>query len=767
MFASEPVKAKKPEENIIKNFVHKFIPYLPLFAVLGILLLGLTYAYGKWIQRRYEINASILIQDEKKGIDESKMLEALDIFRGKTIVENEVEILKSRKFVKQVVQNLGLYAQVYRKERYRTASVYSLSPVKIQFREPAKLVNTEVPIPLEYDKASKAIKFDGESVPVNKWINTKYGEAIFFLNPSFKADEEAYKYEVMLFQPKMIEQQILNGLLVNTENKLASVVELTIEDADPKRGEDILNEMLDAYVKSEIEEKNILASGVLASVEDRLRYIAGQLDSVETVIQQYRTNAGIIDISTQGRLYLENVGQYDRMVQDVNIKMGVLDAVEKYVESNTTSSGLLASDLGVEDPTLSQMLNKLNEAQLQYDKLKRTTAENSPLILPIKEQIDRLKPSISAVLRNQRNSLQLTKNNLVSNSNKYSTMLNTIPTKEKQLVEISRQQSIKNQIYGYLLERREEAALSYAAARPESRIIDRAEASLKPVSPKMMYLYIAALFFAGLLGLAWIVLKEGLNKSILFRKEVEDTTSMKCIGELFHTKLSSPLFYLQQPESDIAHQIKSLRNQLFFANDGSSVPKLMVASFLPNEGKAILSSNLAISLAATGKKVLLVDADMETAGVSGYFNLESKQGLTDIINRNISVDAVVSKAAEVDNLYVLPIGNTGDSAIEFVNNKLPQLFEQLQQQFDHIIICGGPLSSNADMQVISKLCDMTLVVVRHGKTPLKSNILLDDSIASEFINKGAVVFNDVRKRGWLGGRFAYGAGYGYGIDIKR
>jgi len=767
MLSIEPARTRKAEDNIVKNFIHKFLPYLPVFILLGIVLLGLTYAYGKWIQRKYEINASILIKDEKKGIDESKMLEALDIFRGKTIVENEVEVLKSRKFVKQVVQNLGLYAKVFRKEKFRTIEVYTLSPVKIQFKNPTVIKTSETPIPLAYDEGSKEIKFDGQIIPVNKWITTRFGEAIFFMNPTFQPTGKKFKYHVMLYDPKLIEQQILGGLTVNTENKLASVVELTILDADAKRGEEILNELVNDYVKSELEEKNIVASGILASVEDRLRYIAGQLDSVETVIQQYRTNAGIIDISTQGRLYLENVGQYDRMVQEVNIKLGVLDAVEKYVESNTTSSGLLASDLGVEDPTLSQMLNKLNDAQLQYDKLKRTTAENSPLILPIKEQIDRLKPSISAIIRNQRNSLQINRNNLMASSSKYSTMLNTIPTKEKQLVEISRQQSIKNQIYGYLLERREEAALSYAAAKPDSRIIDRAEASLKPVSPKMMYLYVAALFFAGLLGVLWIVLKEGLNKSILFRREVEELTSMKCVGEVFHGNMKEPLFYVHKPDSLLVQQVKSIRNQLYFANDGSSVSKLMVCSFVPGEGKAIISSNLAISLASTGKKVLLLDVDTQTAGVTDYFNLSEKPGFIDLLNKPVTSENNIVKVSDVPNLYVLPIGKNKEQHFEIVNSNLSAVLSQLQSQFDHIIICGAPISSNPDMQVISKLCDSTLVVVRHGKTPVKSNILLDDTISADFINKGVFVFNDVRKRGWLGSRFSYGEGYGYGLDIKR
>ncbi len=765
MLANEPARTRKAEDNIIKNFIHKFVPYLPIFIVLGIIMLGLTYAYGKWIQRKYQINASILIKDEKKGIDESKMLEALDIFRGKTIVENEVEVLKSRKYVKQVVYNLGLYAQISRRERFRTVSVYSSAPIKIQLKDPYSLKTTEQPISLKFNEETKEVSFDGQTVPVNKWVNTNFGEAIFFQNPAFTKTGRPYEYEVMLYDPKIIEQQILGGLLVNTENKLASVVELSIHDTDPQRGEDILNGLIDAYLKNELEEKNIIASSILSSVEDRLRYIAGQLDSVETAIQQYRTNAGIIDISSQSRLYLENVGQYDRMVQDVNVKLGVLDAVEKYVESNTTSSGLLASDLGVEDPTLSQMLNKLNDAQLQYDKLKRTTAENSPLILPIKEQIERLKPSISAIIRNQRNSLQINKNNLIASSNKYSTMLNTIPTKEKQLVEISRQQSIKNQIYGYLLERREEAALSYAAAKPDSRIIDRAEASLKPVSPKMMYLYIAALFIAGLLGLIWVVAKEGLNRTLLFRKELDDLTEMKCVGELFHAKLKDPLFYLHRPDSAISHQIKSLRNQIYFSNSSSAVPKLLVASLIKNEGKAIISANLALSLASIGKKVLLIDADNESAGITEYFNLAGKPGLVDLLNGNKLLENCTARFSENENLSILPAGNL-EGGFELVNNRLSSIISSLEAQYDHIIISGSPFSTNADMQVVSKLCEMTLVVVRHGKTPLKSNILLDDEQSADFINKGAIVFNDVRKRGWLTNRFAYGSDYGYGKDMK-
>ncbi|WP_160290224.1 GumC family protein [Flavihumibacter solisilvae] len=739
---------------------------MPLFILSAVIFLSLAFIYSKWIQRSYEINASILIKDEKKGIDESQMLEALDIFRGKKIVENEIEVLRSRKFIKQVVNSLGLYVQVKRKEKYRTVDLYSEAPVKVLFRDPAQMKPAEK-IHFAFDEKAGSVRFGDSSYALNSWVRTKWGEAIFFRNNSngyLPSNGEIY---YVLVSPKMIEQELLSRLEVITGNKLASLVELRIKDTDPKRGEDILNELMHFYTQAEVDDKNRLAGNMLSSVEARLRYTAGQLDSVESAIQNYRTSAGVIDISEQSRLYLENVGQNERMVQELNTKLAVLDAVERYIQASTDQTAG-TSALMVDDPTLSQMLTQLNDAQQQYAKLRITTGENSPIIMNVKEQINKLKPSILGIVKSQRTNLEIGRQNLMSSGTRYSSMLRTIPGKEKQLLEISRQQSIKNQIYSYLLERREEAALSYAAAKADSRIIDVAESSIYPVSPKMRYIYLGALLFSAFAVILLVSLREGMNKKILFRKEIEQLSDIPVGTELFHSGRKKFLVYNDKEKSAVIEQIRSLRNAIAFGEKNVNHKVFYISSYTRKEGKSYVAANLACSLAATGKRTLLIDMDVDTLGNSKAFGLDVEKGFTNYLKEEgVRLDEIVHKLPDAYGLRFIPAGTMTEGGIELTSqHQLENLLRTAREQFDYVVVCSAPVSSNANMELIGQMCDMRLLIVRHGVTPKYGNTLLEAAAQSGNTLNSLIIFNGVRSRGVAGRTYGYGGHYGFGYDLK-
>ncbi|GAO44320.1 GumC family protein [Flavihumibacter petaseus] len=764
MAETTKVPTAKKEQDIFKVLVQRYVPYIPMF-VLVVLICGiLAFLYSRITVRTYEITATVLIQDQKKGMDESKMLEALDVFKGKKIVENEVEVLHSRALMRQVVKNLGLYSTVTQQQGFKKMDVYSNAPFYIRLKSLEDMVIAE-DVPFVYKPDLRQVVIEGKPFPLNQWVNTKWGELSFISNNNYNPPAEPVEYTFSISPVKTKEEKLIKSLEVITLNKLASLVTLRLNDSDPKRGEDILNELLSLYTKAEVEDKNILAGNILNSVENRLRFVVGQLDSVENAIQRFRSNQGVIDISQQGKLYLENVGQYDKQLQDVNIKVAVLDEVEKYINSKNVSGTVMPSALGVEDPALGTMITKLNDAQSEYDKLRKTTAEQSPLIVGIRDQIDKLRPAIQDMVTNQKRNLQITKQSLTSTSERYTAMLGSIPQKEKQLLEISRQQSIKNEIYSYLLQRREEAALSYSTAKADSKVIDAAESSEKPVSPKMSVIYLASAIFGTVLAALFIAVKETFNRTVLFRKEIEEISHVPVIGELIHVRKADPVVY-QDKEKDFAvEQFRSLRNALTIGAGKENNQTIFISSAMPNEGKSFVSLNLALSLAALSKRTLLIDLDVDHHKVSTHAGMDGKLGIGDYLTDGKNVHDIVHKSALHPFLSVLPFGTLEHSGVEIGGSeKVTDLFRVLKTQFDHIVVSGGAYSLNANAQAISQLADASVFVIRHGMTPKSALLMLTNEGKLEGLKRPYLVFNDVRKRGWMKG--GYGFGFGYGYELK-
>ncbi|ULQ57953.1 AAA family ATPase [Flavihumibacter rivuli] len=764
---AEKVNQNRREEEFFKELFQKYYPYWPLFLLVVTLGLGLAFAYGRWVERSYTITARILIKDEKKGIDESQMLKALDVFSGNRIVENEIEVLHSRTLSRQVVRNLCLYAPISQNKDSRMVSAYNYSPVKIQATEPEK-IQEENDIPFQYNAQKLTVTIGNQVYPVNRAVQTKWGELSFLTNPNSTNQEASGQYYFSLLNVKKVEEGLLGNLEVTAANKLATVVELSMKDNVPQRGKDILNNLISLYTRSEIEQKNRLAQNILASVNRRIDYVSGQIDSVEDAIQRYRSSEGVIDISAQGRLYLENIGAYDKQLQDVNIKLAVLDEVDKYIRSRNTDATVMPSALGVEDPSLSQMLDKLNTAQSQYDQLKRTTAENSPILLNAKDQIDRLRPAIADMIQSQRTSLQVSKNRLEGQGAKYSSMLSTIPRKERQLLDISREQSVKNQIYAYLLERREEAALSLANATNDSTLVDLAESSVKPTSPNMLFIYGATLLACLLFGLLYVDIREGLNKSVLFRKEIEEKSKVPVIGEIFYTRHASDGPVIHEKEKTLAgEQVRSIRNRLFFANNDSQLVKvLFITSSINGEGKTFLSHNLAVSMALAGRRTLLVDMDVDQYKISKLFDLQSKNGITDLFKKQTDLSSAINRTT-TQHLHVLPIGSQQNSSIElFDQHVLENFFTAVRAEYDCVIICYGATSLNANAQAISGYCDSSVFVIRQGITPKAALMMLLNEHKVEGLKNASIVFNGVRKRGIAGKGYGYGYGYGYELKVK-
>lgn len=748
------------EKNVISQLWFKYFPYWPLFIIFLILsVVGAKYKLSKTTPL-YQATATMLIKDEKKGVDDNKLMQEMNQLSAKKIIENEIEVLKSRELMDEVVKNLHLYARVYQKSKSKDISAYTTSPITIQAMNPDSLgVANEVFF--TYDSAKKRVIIGNLSYPANEWVNTKYGILKFSSRPVSSMPVDPLFFS--LSSPKYVSPSFLDGLSVASASKLSSVVNLKLMDEVPQRSEDVLNGLISAYNNAAVKDKNKLAASTLQFVDERLAIVGKDLTEIETKMQQYKSNQGAIEISSQGQMFLQSVNANDQKMGDVNNQLAVLNQVENYVRSKDNTGGIVPSTVGVNDPLLTDLLTRLYDYELQYDKLKPTTAENSPILLSINDQINKIKPSILENINNQKKNLEASRSNLYSTNNRYSSQLNALPKMERDLLEISREQNIKSGIYNYLLQKREETALSHASTVADTRVIDQAQASFTPVSPDPKKYYILAFAVAFIIAIGIVTAAEMLKRTILFRHEIEKYTSIPIIGEIAHEKSKTPLVIGLGKRTFIAEQFRKLRTSLPYIGLVGQKKKLLITSNASGDGKSFVVANLGLSLAMVDKKVVVLEFDLSNPTLSDKLEVTTiNKGLTDYLRGEAEPEEIIRRTTVNENLFVMPAGSLPENPSELImSERVGDLMDFLTPLFDYIIIDTAPVGLLSDAYVLSNYVDASLYVIRHGHTFKVSVERIDANNKINELKNMAIVFNGVKSRGFSNNGYGYGYGYGY------
>ncbi|MBD0332073.1 MAG: polysaccharide biosynthesis tyrosine autokinase, partial [Chitinophagaceae bacterium] len=612
-----------------------------------------------------------------------------------------------------------------------------------------------------------SVVINKNTYPLNTWVKTNYGSLRFSVNPNYKDSGDRKSFYFSLVPVISAAKSLIGDLSVSAATKMSSVIVLKFQDEIPQRAEDILNSVIDNYEKASINEKNNIAKSTLSFVEDRLNAVNKDLDSIEKKVQQYRAGKGAIDISTQGSLFLKNVSENDQKLSELNMKLAVLNQVENFVQSRENTGGIVPSTFGIEDPQLSQLLDKLYTSELEYERLKKTVAENNPLLVAVTDQINKIKPSILENIRSQRNSLLASRNNLGATNNMYNSMLSTIPAKERQLIDITRDQSIKSSIYSFLLQKREESVLSSASNVSDSRVIDRAQVSYSPVSPKTNVIYIGSIAIALLLSIGSISARDALNGKILYRQDLEKYTSFPILGEIAYQKTASPIVIEKGKRTFVAEEFRKIRMSLPYLGIGDKHKKVLVTSSIPGEGKSFVALNLAISLSLIGKKVVLIDADLNNPSLRNVFEFGYGPGVADYLTGEKEAEDIIKRVKENENLFFVPPGTIPESPSELLSNgKIKDLIDYLEMVFDYIVIDTAPVVPVTDAYMITNYCDATLYVVRHKYTPKMFIKRFDENNKINTLTNPGIIFNAVKPRGFVRNQYGYGYGYGYVYDYS-
>lgn len=760
------------KKNSIQIFLYKYLPYWPLFVLLMIISLLMAYAYLQYATPIYEISANIMVKDEKKGADDAKLLEALNIYSSTKIVENEIEVIQSKELIKKVINNLHLYAPIYEEVALISKSAYTTSPIIIELQKPGQL--TEVKdVDFTFNKKKQTVQIGDSTYPLDQWISSQFGKIRFSNNPELKNEATGRLY-FSLVDPRMILSGLSMNLKASPSSKLSTVINLSLKDEVPERGEDILNYLIQVYNKAAMNDKNMLAYNTLEFVENRIKYVVRELDSIESNLQRFKSSKGVFDLSEQGKLYLQSVGDNDRKLTEINMQLAMLDEIEKYVVSKNSQIGIVPSTAGIQDELLAQLLQKQFNAQIQYDRMKKTVPVENPTMVALKSDIDNMQPSILDNIRSQRNSLLASRAKLNSGSDSYRSMLSTIPRKEQELLNISRQQAIKNEAYSFLLQKREETALAYSAVVSDSRTINQANASFDPVSPKPTLAYLSAFALAMLVGFIVVVIKEIFTNKILFRSDIENITAIPIAAEItrFKSKNKSIAYTIDNKQQGLLEQFRQLRAAIGFRGRQLKYRKILVTSSISGEGKSFICNNLALNLALAGKKVVVMDMDLRHPKTTMAHQLTGKKGVAEYLESDDSNTDSIIYPTKHPNLFVIPAGKPGMNPTEILLSKDPgRLIEYLQQKFDFVVIDTSPTDPVTDAFILSEYCDCTMFVIRHDYTPKSMVELLEETNKMNALKNIYIVFNGIRSRGFIQRKFGYGYGYGwkkvYGDSVYR
>jgi capsular exopolysaccharide synthesis family protein len=764
------------EEMFFKKFASRFLPNWPWFLLSFVIAIGAAYGYMKFATPVYEAKAAILIADETKGNEESKMAASLNMISSNVIVENEVEVLQSYSLMKKVANKLNLYAPVFKEGKFRAISAYDESPVKIEISNPDSIpqfsnrdsIKKYSKIYFAFDENLKSVAVGNHLYPLNQFVQTPYGLLKFIPGVNRPKNERSEdKFYFTLSSQASVVSDLLGSLKVESAGKLSSIINLSYQDVVPRRAADVLRELIISYRESEINEKDMLAKNTMFFVENRLRLASNDLDSIEKRIQQYKSNQKAVDISTQGQLYLKSVSANDEKLSQVDIQLSVLSQVEKFVKSKENSADIVPSTLGISDLGLQQLIDKLYATQLEYERLKKTVGENNPNLVAIRDEIEKLKPNILQNIQSQRESLNATKRNLFSTNRNYDSLLQSVPQKERELLDISREQQIKTDIYGFLLQKKEESALAYASTFFNNRIVDEAHTLPSPVSPKKMVVYLIALIVCLGMSVSIITIKQSLLGKVQFRSEVESRTRLPILAEIDFDRSKDPLTVGNNRRSFISEEFRKLRTSLSFLGINSDRKKILVTSNLSGEGKSFVAANLAVSISHGGKKVVLVDFDLNKPSLSGILGVEYEYGVSDFLSGEKEPHEIINAVKEHENLFFITTNVVPENPFELLStDKAKELLDYLEGIFDVVIIDTSPVGLVNDGYILTGLCDATLYVIRQNYTPKALIKQIDENNRINPLANPAIVFNGVKTRGYLRNYYGYGYRSAYGNKKK-
>ena len=725
----------------------------------------------------YFRSATVIIKDPSNKASTSG-LDRFDNFINKVNVANEILQFRSKKLMREVVQRVHADVSYQIKDGLRSNELYNESPVLVSLPDALPEQSFSFTMTLKDAKTVTLSDFSGieakpsYEVALNDTVAIIEGMNVVVTATNYLRD--SWLNTPIRVQKLPVESMVnyyKNALGIQQEEEEASILTLALKDSSPARAEDVLNTLITVYNEEAIKEKNQVAVNTANFINERLIIIERELGNVESNLESFKQRNQIVDIASSAGMYMTESQKYNADAMELETQLRLANFIKDYLTDPSKETDLIPSNTGISDMNIENQISLYNAAKLKRDHLIDDSSVNNPVVQELNNSLRAMKQSIIRAVDNMIVSLNVKRNDAQNREMRAQDRVTAIPTKERQMLSIERQQKIKEALYLFLLNKREENALSQAMADNNARVIDGAEGSNAPISPNRNRILLLGL-------LVGIALPGVVCLAILFmdtrvhgRKDIEGATSVPYLGEIPLDKEAMKdhrkkvMAVKEQGDDIVSEAFRILRtNMAFLSKKDKPAQVITFTSFNIGAGKTFIARNLSMSLAYMKKRVVMVDLDIRKGTLSRHFG-HYHVGVTNYLSDNtVKVDDIIQHQEGFD---LIPAGILAPNPAELLmDNRLDELMNELRTRYDYIIADNVPVGLIADATIANRIADLTIFVVRAGKLDRRQLPDIEKLYQEKKLKNMALVLNGANpERHGYG--YSYGYGYGYGYRTKK
>ena len=727
----------------------------------------------------YFRSATVIIKDPSNKASTSG-LDRFDNFINKVNVANEILQFRSKKLMREVVQRVHADVSYQIKDGLRNHELYNESPVLVSLPDALPEQSFSFTMTLKDAKTVTLSDFSGieakpsYEVALNDTVAIIEGMNVVVTATNYLRD--SWLNTPIRVQKLPVESMVnyyKNALGIQQEEEEASILTLALKDSSPARAEDVLNTLITVYNEEAIKEKNQVAVNTANFINERLIIIERELGNVESNLESFKQRNQIVDIASSAGMYMTESQKYNADAMELETQLRLANFIKDYLTDPSKETDLIPSNTGISDMNIENQISLYNAAKLKRDHLIDDSSVNNPVVQELNNSLRAMKQSIIRAVDNMIVSLNVKRNDAQNREMRAQDRVTAIPTKERQMLSIERQQKIKEALYLFLLNKREENALSQAMADNNARVIDGAEGSNAPISPNRNRILLLGL-------LVGIALPGAVCLAILFmdtrvhgRKDIEGVTSVPYLGEIPLDKEAMKdhrrkvMAVKEQGDDIVSEAFRILRtNMAFLSKKDKPAQVITFTSFNIGAGKTFIARNLSMSLAYMKKRVVMVDLDIRKGTLSRHFG-HYHVGVTNYLSDNtVKVDDIIQHQEGFD---LIPAGILAPNPAELLmDNRLDELMNELRTRYDYIIADNVPVGLIADATIANRIADLTIFVVRAGKLDRRQLPDIEKLYQEKKLKNMALVLNGANpERHGYGYSYGYGYGYGYGTKKKK
>ena len=766
----EPKRKFSLRENVIK-----YLSYLPLFIFCLVVAIGSALLYIRYKVPIYKASVQVLvnINQNQNSIQQDLIREAVSGVRPINL-DNEMQLIRSKKLLERVIKN-GNFNLTFSKEgNIKTYDAYKSVPFLFQM---VSMKDTTQTIQLKVNKLTDTggeIDFLGTK-KIFKWNDTVTFNQLTFIfaknATSFYGLTDTYK---IVWKPvRLAASEIQGNITVTSFGTKTSIIILSLTGENRKKCEDFLNAYVKEIIKSDVELKQETSVNTVDFIQSRLDIVAKEMGLVEDNFLDFRKKSRFLDILSESVYYQSRVSEAEKAVNNWNLEIGLLRLIEEYLNKNVPNgkTKLIPSNLSIDDLAFNGMIIKYNELQTKKEAQLPILTEDNSILMDLNNQLKETKTNILIAAANLIKAKELRIKTLQDRNTDDLGKLSQLPEKDKVTQDIQRQKAIKEKLFLYLLQKREETAIASISTTSNYQAMDVAGSSGVPIEPKTEQIKTFAIVFGLLIPILFIYLVDLLNDKVTVRHDITDKTDIPIVGEISHVDTGQSIV-VENSRNIVAEQFRIFRSNLQFVlpkDDNKEAKTLLVTSSISGEGKSFISLNLACVLALSGKRVALLEFDLrklKSITIPELENTENK-GITNyLIGQNENIEGIYKTLKSYPTLNVFRTGPIPPNPAELIiSNKMENLFAFLKANYDYIVIDSAPVGLVSDSFSLNKYADIVLYIVRQRYTFKKQLEFINDLKREGKLKNLALVINDVNLAGRYG-YYGYGYGYGYGYMYK-